>query len=104
MDNSACGLLRPAIGKMFLVVVDAPSKWIEAHLMQTITSSMTVENFRSTHWVPAVLVSDNGPSLVSAEFKLFLHKKSIKHVTTAPCYPSSNGCAERVVQTVKGGN
>ena len=98
-----CG---PVMGKMILVVVDAHSKWIEAHPMQSITSSMTVEKLRSifaTHGVPAILVSDNGPSLVSAEFKRFMQRNGIKHVTTAPYHPSSNGCAERAVQTVKVG-
>lgn len=91
---------------MILVVVDAHPKWIEAHLVQTITSSMTVEKLRSifaTHGGPAVLVSDNGPSLVSAEFKMFMQRNGMKHVTTAPYHPSSNGCAERAVQTVKSG-
>lgn len=66
---------EPVMGKMILVVVDAHSQWIEAHPMQTITSSMTVEKLRSifaVHGVPAVLVSDNGPSLVSTEFKMFI--------------------------------
>lgn len=94
------------MGKMILAVVDAHCKWIEAHPMHTIPSSMTVEKLRSifaTHRVPAVLVSDNGPSLVSAEFKMFMQKNCIKHVTTAPYHPSSNGCADCAVQTVKGG-
>ncbi|KAJ8385583.1 hypothetical protein AAFF_G00184450 [Aldrovandia affinis] len=57
----------------------------------------------ATHGIPAVLVSDNGPSLVSAEFEHFLKKNGIKHVTTAPYHPSSNGCAERAVRVFKEG-
>ncbi|KAJ8378748.1 hypothetical protein AAFF_G00236680 [Aldrovandia affinis] len=57
----------------------------------------------ATHGIPAVLVSDNGPSLVSAAFEYFLKKNGIKHVTTAPYHPSSNGCAERAVQVFKEG-
>ncbi|XP_062401725.1 LOW QUALITY PROTEIN: uncharacterized protein K02A2.6-like [Sardina pilchardus] len=98
-----CG---PVSGKMFLIVIDAYSKWIEAHPMQAITSTATIEKLRSifaTHGIPAVLVSDNGPSLVSAEFKQFLTKNGIKHVNTAPYHPSSNGCAERAVRVFKEG-
>ncbi len=98
-----CG---PVLGKMFLIVIDAYSKWIEAHPMPSITSARTAETLRSifaTHGIPAVLVSDNGPSLVGAEFKHFLKKNGIKHVTTAPYHPSSNGCAERAVRVFKEG-
>lgn len=96
-----CG---PVFGKQFLVVVDAYSKWMEVHLMQDITSATTIEKLRSmfaTHGIPAVLVSDNGPSLVSAEFEHFMKKNGIKHVTTAPYHPSSNGCAERAERAVR---
>ncbi|KAJ8391280.1 hypothetical protein AAFF_G00090670 [Aldrovandia affinis] len=57
----------------------------------------------ATHGIPAVLVSDNGPSLVSAEFEHFFKKNGIKHVTTAPYHPSSNGCAEHAVRVFKEG-
>ncbi|XP_039764291.1 uncharacterized protein K02A2.6-like [Pararge aegeria] len=47
------------------------------------------------------LVSDNGTSFVSAEMKLFLESNKIRHVTSAPYHPATNGLAERMVQTVK---
>ena len=55
----------------------------------------------ATHGLPYVIVSDNGPSFTSKEFKNFIHKNGIKHITIVPCYPSSNGAAERAVQTFK---
>ena len=94
------------MGKMFLIAIDAHSKWIEAHSMTSITSAATMEKLRSMfaeHGIPAVLVSDNGPSLVSTEFKLFLKKKGIKHITSAPYHPASNGLAERAVRVFKEG-
>ena len=92
------------MGHMFLILVDAHSKWIEAHIMQSITSAKTIEKLRiifSTHGLPRKVVTDNGPSFISQEFKEFIEANGIKHVTTAPYHPSSNGLVERAVQTVK---
>ena len=93
----------PIQGKMLLILVDAHSKWIEAHPMTTITSTATAQICRklfATFGVPEVLVTDNGPSFVSAEFEQFL-KNSIRHKTSPPYHPATNGLAERAVQTVK---
>ena len=48
-----------------------------------------------------MLVTDNGPCFVSEEFEIFLAKNGVKHITTAPYHPATNGLAERAVQTVK---
>ena len=52
-------------------------------------------------WVTTVLVSDNGASFVSVEFKEFLLKNGICHTTTQLYHLMSNGQAEKDVQTVK---
>ena len=74
--------------------------------MASSTSSATIENVRTTFaqlGIPQTVVTDNGSSFVSAEFKQFLTKNGIRHITSAPYHPSSNGLAERAVQTVKQG-
>ena len=48
-------------------------------------------------------MTDNGSCFVSAEFKQFFNKNGIRHITSAPYHLSSNGLAEREVQTVKQG-
>ena len=94
----------PFLGKMFLIVVDAYSKWIEVAMMNEATSSATVSKLRqmfSTHGLPQVSVSDNGPAFVGEEFKSFMKKNGIKQVYSAPYHPASNGQAERTVRTFK---
>ena len=91
---------------MFLILVDAHSKWLDVHQMQSITSANTIEKLRAvfaTHGLPRKVVTDNGSSFTSEEFRTFMSENGITHVTTAPYYPSSNGLAERAVQTFKRG-
>lgn len=94
----------PVRGTYLLIIIDAYSKWLEVYPTSKITSKVTIECLRdcfARFGLPAVLVSDNGPNLVSTEFEQFLKENGIKHVTSAPYHPSSNGQAERGVQTVK---
>ena len=46
-------------------------------------------------------MSDNGPPFSSREFNSFLSGLGIKHTTSSPNYPQSNGFIERQIQTVK---
>ena len=50
---------------------------------------------------PDEIVSDNGPPFQSKEFAKFLSGLGIKHTTSSPGYPHSNGFIERHIQTVK---
>ena len=68
------------------------------------TSVKTIEVLRSMfaqHGLPEQLVSDNGPQFTSTEFAQFMEGNRIKHILSAPYHPSSNGLAERFVQTLK---
>ena len=94
----------PFLGKMFLVLYDTYSKWIELFALNNIKTATLIKCLRrtfSTHGIPYFIVSDNGPSFTSSEFKMFCLCNGIKHLTIAPYSPSSNGAAERTVQTVK---
>ena len=48
-----------------------------------------------------MIVSDNGPQFVSDEFRLFVAHNGIKHITSAPYHPRTDGQAERLVQVFK---
>ena len=94
----------PFENHMFLVVGDAFSKWIEVFKTTSSTTTVTVQKLRecfSTHGLPDVLVSDNGTVFTSEEFALFMSENGIKHITSAPKHPASNGFAERYVRTFK---
>ena len=96
----------PVDGKMFLIVIDAHSKWIEAFCTPTSTSKAVIEELRtlfSRFGLPETIVSDNGTCFVSIEFEAFLKSNGIRHHTSAPYHPASNGLAERAVQIVKKG-
>ena len=76
----------PFMGKMFLLIIDAHSKWMDIHGVNSATSSVIIDKMRSTfasHGLPEIVVSDNGSNFVSSEFKSFLQKNGIKHITSA---------------------
>ena len=96
----------PFQGCYIFIIVDAHSKWIEAYPMKTITSTATIEKLRvlfAQFGIPDMIVSDNGSNFTSDEFQKFCHRNGIKHITSAPYHPASNGLAERAVRTVKDG-
>jgi len=92
----------PFMGRQFLIVVDAHSKWPEVIEMKTTMASATIRELRqlfSSYGLPEQLVSDSGPQFTSTEFEAFLKSNGIKHTCSAPYHPSSNRLAERFVQT-----
>ena len=94
----------PFLGKMFLIVVDSHSKWLEVELMLSTTSTVTIGKLRkifATHGLPEMIVTDNEPQFISEEFRSYLRSNGIRHATSAPYHPASNGMAERAVQIFK---
>ena len=94
----------PISGKMFLVLIDAYSKWLDVKVVNSATSSATIEHLRSIFSVqglPETIVTDNGTVFTSAEFENFTKLNGIRHIRTAPYHPASNGQAERAVKIFK---
>ena len=69
--------------------------------IKTVTLIVALCISLATHGLLYIVANDNGPSFTSKEFKNFIHKNGIKHITTAPYHSSSNGTAWRAVQTFK---
>ena len=66
------------MGKMFLLIINAHSKWMDIHCVNSATSSVTMDKMRSTfasHALPEIVVSDDKYNFVSSELKSFLQKK-----------------------------
>lgn len=77
---------------------------MDVYPVNSATSATTIEclcTSFSNHGLPELLVSDNGTCFVSTEFKDFLSKNGIRHMTSASYHASSNGLAERGAQTFK---
>ncbi|KAG8231218.1 hypothetical protein J437_LFUL005892 [Ladona fulva] len=95
----------PVRGHTFLICVDSMSRWVEvAPTRGSFSSSTTTSHLRiwfATHGLPDEIVTDNGPAFRSEAFENFLRINCIVHHLSPPYNPSSNGLAERTVQTVK---
>ena len=97
-------LAGPILNSMFLLLVDAHSKWLEVIPMKTTTSQKTTDalsDIFARFGLPELFVSDNGPQFVSNEFQEWLARHGIQHIRSSPYHPQSNGAAERCVQTFK---
>ena len=96
----------PFLGKMFLIVVDSYSKWLELVPLSSATSSLTIDSLRSifaTHGLPKEFVTNNRTQFSSTEFKEFMTSNGVRQIFSSPYHPSSNGLAERAMQSFKDG-
>ena len=65
----------PFMGHMFLILVDAHSKWLDVHLMLSISSANTIEKLCmefATHGLPWKVVTNSGSSFTSEEFRVLM--------------------------------
>lgn len=91
-------------GKVFLLMVDAYSRWLEIKHMKTTEAYMVNHVLGLIFDVfgdPKILVADNGPPFASREFEEFLKERDVKLVHSPPYHPQSNGLAERHVGVAK---
>ena len=89
---------------MFFIFIDSHFKWIKLHPMSSITASATIQclhNIFAQFGIPKNVVSNNGPTFISMEFKQFLQRNGVKKTTSPPYHPTSKGLAERAVQIFK---
>lgn len=96
--------MGPFMGKTFLILIDAFSKWPIIEMMPSMSSKSVVTVLRKAcadHGLPEFIISDNGLAFTGQEFKEFIIKNNIEHITGAPYHPATNGQVERMIQTIK---
>ena len=94
-------------GSEYLVIVDYYSKMPIVQKMPTsqCNSAKTITVLKelfAEHGIPEEIRSDNGPQFTSHLFAEFTKDWNIKHSTSSPRNPRSNGQAESAVKIVKG--
>ena len=90
--------------RVFLILVDAFSGWLEVCRMEKTDAPAVELSLRRVFSIfgdPRTIVTDNGPPFTSTEFTGFCEDSDIVLKHSPPYNPSSNGLAERAVQTVK---
>lgn len=91
--------------KIFLVVVDSFTKWIELEYMRNGTDHKKVIkvllSIFARFGLPDVLVTDGGPPFNSDHFVKFFERQGVRVMKSPPYHPESNGQAERTVRLVK---
>ena len=91
-------------GTNHIVLVDYTSKFPVVKQLRKIDQRAVTTAFEeifTERGYPDELVSDNGPCYRGEQFSEFLRRKGIKHTTSSPYYPQSNGLAEAYVKVVK---
>jgi transposase InsO family protein len=99
---------RKLIG--FVVVIDNYSKFVKAYPvtgesaeeLQRVFTAYFDEIGQEHASRVKLCQTDNGPGFTSEEFAAFMAERGIKLVQGRPYHPSSNGAAERAVQTLAG--
>ncbi|XP_052276600.1 uncharacterized protein K02A2.6-like [Dreissena polymorpha] len=92
-------------GNNYLIIVDFFSNFIEVAPLQRDTRTSTIlkhiKQNVARYGIMDSIISDNGPQFTSAEFREFIEKYGITHITSSPLHQQTNGLAEKAVQTVK---
>ncbi|XP_045463872.1 uncharacterized protein K02A2.6-like [Harmonia axyridis] len=103
-DRIHIDFLGPIQGRNFLIIIDAYSKWPEVYEMGKMDSRSTIDMLRdcfARFGLPNIIFSDNGAQLTSSDFEEFCRFNGIKHSTSPPFHPETNGAAENSVKYFK---
>ena len=90
-------------GKCYILICDYFSKFPFMFSCKTSWGSLKdrLIDLFSNKGFSKEIISDNGSPLNSQEFADYLSSHGVKHTTSSPHYPQSNGFIERHIQTVK---
>ena len=91
-------------GVNYLILADYYSLWPEVYILSKANSLTVIDALKQTfsrHGISKELVSDNGSQYKSKTFREFIREWNVKHTTSSPRYPKSNGFSESMVKSVK---
>ena len=98
-------LAGPSMNDMWLVVMDAHSKWphvIKLNKYPTAEKTTSTLDDLFTLWGPPKTIgSDNGPQFTSVVFAEWCKRHVITHLPSAPFHPPFNGEAKRLAGNTK---
>ena len=89
--------------RFFILLVDEYSRMSHTKAMTGMKSSFLIQWLKQLPFFKSVkkIISDNGTSFQSEEFKRFCSDNQIKQSFSGPYHPEGNGLAERHIQEVK---
>ena len=88
----------------YLITVDYATNFFEIDRLETKRGSEIIYKLKqhfARHGLPLVCCTDNGPPYGSSEFRDFMAKYEIEHVTSSPRFSRSNGKVEASVKIAK---
>ena len=91
-------------GRLYILICDYFSKFpfsFQVKIMSFANLKDHLVELFSVEGTPDEIMSDNGPLFNGKEFSSFLTGLGIRHTTSSPNYPQSNGFIERQIQTMK---
>ena len=87
-----------------MVVVDYYSRFFEVDILKSVLSSDIIDcldHVFAIHGIPQSLKMNNRPQFVSSVFKDYLKSNDVRHLTSTPLWPQSNGEVERQNRSLK---
>ena len=81
-------------GKVYILVVDYYSRWVDMRLPTSQTSEAVINVLKSifsTHGIPDIVMSDSCLRFSADLFYQFAEENGFVHVTSSPHYPQANG-------------
>lgn len=96
--------LGPIQDRIFLVVVDAHTKWLEVKEVPSTAAIHTINFLKHLFSIFGLcehVVTDNGPPFTSKEVANFFQNLGIKLTHSPPYHPQTNGLAEVQVKLIK---
>ena len=90
-------------GEYLFVAIDAYSRYPEVEIVHSTSAKATIpkmDRIFSTHGIPRVVRSDNGPPFSSEEIKQFMLENGIEHKRITPLWPQANSEAENFMKPV----